>query len=189
MVVSAPRKLTYDDFVRIPEDGRRHEILDGEHVVTAAPFLRHQQVVVELSGQLYVYLKRHNLGRMFTAPADVVLSRHDVVEPDLLFVSNAKLGLLTQKNVQGAPDLVVEVLSPGTRHRDLGKKRVRYELLGVGEYWVLDPDRDTATVLRRATPDSTAFEPPIELSAEADDPLTTPLLPGLEIPLREVFAR
>jgi Uma2 family endonuclease len=116
----------------------------------------------------------------------VVLSKHDIVEPDIVFISSNRASIVTAKNAQGAPDLVIEILSPSTRRRDLGEKRARYELLGVLEYWAFDPGPATAQVFRR---EGDRFLPPILLSAEADDRLTTPLLPGLEISLREVFER
>jgi Uma2 family endonuclease len=112
-----------------------------------------------------------------------------IVEPDLLFVSAGRAAILKDKNVQGAPDLAIEILSPSTRRRDLSAKRVRYGLLGVREYWGLDPDRDTATVFRRAEGADSVFEPPVLLSAEAGDRLTSPLLPGLEIELAKLFSR
>lgn len=185
MAVHSPRKLTYEDFEKIPEDGSRHEILDGAHVVTPAPTPFHQSVSSATFVALYTLVRERRLGKVFYAPLDVVLSDHDIVEPDILFISAARVGILTDKNAQGAPDLIVEILSPRTRHRDLGEKRACYELLGVLEYWVLDPDTATALLFRRH---GDGFLPPIRLSAEADERLTTPLLRGLEIPLREVFA-
>jgi len=180
-----PARLTYDDFVLFPEDGLRHEILDGEHYVSASPYLRHQAVLGEFYTALNIFLKAHRLGRLFIAPADVLLSRHDIVEPDLLFVSNERLHILTEKNVQGAPDLVVEVLSGSTKRVDQGIKLERYERFGVQEYWIVDPDRNTLTVYGL---EGERFQEVATLSAEAEDVLRTPLLPGLEIRLAEVFA-
>jgi Uma2 family endonuclease len=186
MAIHSPRKLTYQDFERIPEDGLRHEILDGVHVVSPAPSLRHQWVSRGVFRALDSFVAARGLGEVFFAPFDVVLSDHDVVEPDLLFISRERLAILTEANVQGAPDLLVEVLSPGTRRRDLGQKLVRYEKLGVLEYWVVDPKTETALIFRK-TGDS--FAPPLRLAAEAGDRLATPLLPGFGLPLREVFGR
>jgi len=181
---SPERKLTYQDFEKLPEDGRRHEILDGVHIVSPSPGSRHQEVL----GSLYLlvggFVRARQLGRAFFAPLDVVLSEHDIVEPDLLFVAKERLGIVGEENLHGAPDLVVEVLSPSSRRRDLGKKRVRYELLGVQEYWAVDPKAETILVFRRQ---GDGFLPPVRLSAEAGDRLTSPLLPGLEISPREVF--
>ena len=181
---TAHRKLTYEDYVLFPDDGRRHEILDGEHYVTAAPYPRHQAILGELHYWFRSFLGQNRLGRVFFAPVDVLLSRHDIVQPDLLFISNERLTVLKEKNVQGAPDLVVEVLSDSTRRIDEGLKRERYELLDVLEYWTVDPSRNVVRVYRRAGDRLRKEE---ELTAAAGDRLTTPLIPGLEIPLAELF--
>ena len=179
-----PRKLTYEDYLHFPEDGNRHEILDGEHYVTAAPYLRHQSVIVELTSWIAPFVRQRRLGRFYIAPVDVLLARHDIVQPDLLFISNASMKILTEKNVQGAPDLVVEVLSDSTRKRDEGIKLERYELLGVQEYWVVDPKRNEARIYRRS---GEHLQQIAELTATARDLLTSPFFPGLEIPLFEIF--
>src|SRR5829696_4755988 len=138
-----PVRLTYTDYLLFPEDGRRHEILDGEHYVTAAPFLRHQALVVELAAALHPFIRSNKLGRLFVAPADVVLSRHDIVQPDLVFISTERLHILTERNIQGAPDLVIEILSESTRRTDGGVKLATYERFGVRECWLADPGRKT----------------------------------------------
>jgi Uma2 family endonuclease len=107
------------------------------------------------------------------------------VEPDLLYVSTARaIDVLTPQHVRGAPELVIEISSPGTRGRDETIKRTLYERAGVLEYWIVDPEIDVIRVYRRA---DARFGRPIELSHEAGDVVTTPLLPGLEIPLAGVF--
>ena len=113
-------KLTCDDFLRLPDDDLRHEIIDGEHYVTPAPVTRHQRILVELLYLLRHHLEKHPSGSVFVAPFDVVLSPYDVVQPDLVYLSDERAHLLTDKNLQGPPDLVVEILSPGTSRRDLG---------------------------------------------------------------------
>jgi len=178
-------KLTYDDFVLFPDDGKRHELIDGEHYVTAAPNLRHQRIVGNLFGPLWNYLKTNPIGTAVGSPLDVVFSDFDVVEPDLLFVSNARRKVLTPKNIQGAPDLVVEVGSPSTRRRDELIKHQLYEGFGVSEYWVVDPDLDAIKVYRLTDGRYTRVA---ELTLRDGDVLTTPLLPGLELPLAEIFA-
>jgi Uma2 family endonuclease len=180
-----PTRLTYDDFVLFPEDGLRHEILDGEHYVSASPYLRHQAVSMSLSSLLGPFIRSHGIGQLFAAPTDVLLSRHDIVEPDLVFVSTERLQILTEKNIQGAPDLVVEILSGSTKRVDQGLKLERYERFGVQEYWIADSDRNTLTIYRL---EGERFQNIATLSAEAEDVLQTPLLPGLEIRLVEVFA-
>ena len=120
---------------------------------------------------------------MFFAPLDVILTRFDVVEPDLLYVSRDRSAVLKDW-VRGAPDLVVEVGSPSTRKRDETIKRTLYEREGVVEYWIVDPKIDVVRVYRRK---GDRFERPAELSRAAGDVLTTALLPGLELPLSEIF--
>jgi Uma2 family endonuclease len=182
---STPRKLTYADFKRFPEDDRqRHEILDGVHVQSPNPWTRHQQVAGALLVQLHTFVRDHRLGTVLFPRFVVVLARHDIVVPDLFFVSKSREAILQENRVQGAPDLMVEIVGPDTRQRDLGAKRERYEQLGVLEYWVVDPEAVSVLVFRR---EKEAFLPPRQLRAEAGDSLTTPLLTGLEISLREVF--
>jgi len=184
-VASGLSKLTYDDFVLFPDDGKRHELIDGEHYVTPAPNLRHQRVLQNLNRLLDRWVEERHLGRVFFAPLDVVFTFHDVVEPDLIYVSHERDSILTAANLQGAPDLVVEVLSPSTRRRDELLKRGLYGRAGVAEYWVVDPVAETVKVYRRAGDDFARVE---LLSASDGDRLTSPLLPGLEIPLAVVFA-
>jgi Uma2 family endonuclease len=179
-------KLTYDDFLLFPDDGKRHELIDGEHYVTPSPNTRHQRI----SGRLHLiigsWLDANPIGQLFYAPFDVVFSNVDVVEPDLLYMSQERAAeILTTQHVSGVPELVIEIGSPGTRQRDETLKRRLYERVGVDEYWVLDPDLDSIRIYRRST---TGFGRPVEFSAEAADVLETPLLSGLAIPLARVFA-
>jgi Uma2 family endonuclease len=178
-------KLTYDDFVLFPDDGKRHELIDGEHYVTPSPNRKHQSIVGNVFGLVWSYLDRHPMGQAFVAPFDVVFSHFDVVEPDILYVSHARRSaVLTEKNVQGAPDLVVEVGSPGTRRRDEKLKHQLYERFGVSEYWVVDTDLDLVKVHRLV---EGRYARVHELALDRGDVLTTPLMPGLELPLQRVF--
>ena len=181
----APVKLTYDDLMLFPDDGKRHEIIDGVHYVTPSPNTKHQVVAGNLHLALGSYLKAQPIGVVFFAPFDVLFSQFDVVEPDLLYISRARRDVLTDKNVQGAPDLVVEILSPGTRKRDTTLKGTLYERGGVQEYWVVDPRLDRIRVFRRT---DDVFVSAAELLAERGDALTSPLFPGLSVPLAEIFA-
>jgi Uma2 family endonuclease len=182
---AAGMKLTYDDFVLFPDDGKRHELIDGEHYVTPSPNTKHQRISMNLTLAIGGWLEAHPIGRLFYAPYDVVLSLFDVVEPDLLYLSNERAAeVMTTSHLQGAPELVVEIGSPGTRTRDETIKRRLYERSGVSEYWCVDPELDVVRVYRRA---GARFARPNELSREAGDVLTTPLLPGLTLPLERVF--
>ena len=178
-------KLTYDDFVQFPDDGLRHELIDGEHYVTPSPNTKHQTVSLNLTVLIGSWLEQHPIGRLFHAPFDVVFSMFDVVEPDLLYLSNERAAeALTTLHVRGVPELVIGIGSPGTRKRDETVKRRLYERTGVSEYWVIDPELDAIRVYRR---EGDGFGRVDELSASASGVLTTSLLPGLEIPLSRVF--
>lgn len=179
-------RLTYDDFVQFPDDGKRHELIDGEHYVSPSPNTKHQTVLGNLLGSIWSFLRTQPIGRVFAAPFDVVFSDFDVVEPDLLFISKAReAAVLTAANVQGAPDLVVEIGSPSTRKVDETLKRRMYERFGVAEYWIVDPELDEIKVYRRA---GDRFERVALLSVEQGDVLTSPLFPSLELPLADLFA-
>jgi Uma2 family endonuclease len=178
-------KLTYDDFVLFPDDGKRHELIDGEHYVTAAPNVRHQQILLELAFLIRRWLEDNRVGQVFMAPLDIVLSTFDVVEPDLLYLSHERAAdVLTAQHLRGAPELVAEIGSPSTRQRDETIKRHLYERTGVSEYWFVDPELDVVRVYRRQ---GERFTRPMELSREAGDTLTTPLLAGLSLPLDRIF--
>jgi len=183
---SIPRvKLTYDDFVLLPDDGKRHELIDGEHYVTPSPARKHQTISWNLTTLIGSYLRAQPVGRAFAAPFDVVFSNFDVVEPDLLFISKERQNdILTAKHVRGAPDLVVEIGSPATRKRDETIKRRLYEKFGVSEYWVIDPELDSIHVCRRT---DAGYTRAAELTLEQQDVLRTPLMPGLDLPLTVIF--
>lgn len=180
-------RLTYDDFLLFPDDGLRHEIIDGEHFVTASPNTRHQVLVHRLAFEIESYLRQHpGTGVVFGAPLDVVFTKWDVVEPDLQFIAKDQIAILTEQNVQGPPALVVEVLSPATQKKD-EIKRDLFDRGGVHEYWIVDPDRDLVRIFARQQDGS--FPCVAEWSRESSDLLTTPLMPGLKIALAELFAR
>ena len=188
-VSTVHRKLTHQDLLRMPQDGLRHEILDGVHHVTASPTPRHQRVLQRVNLRIGNYVEQSQCGEVFGSSVDTILAKHDVAVPDLQFISEQRLSIVREKNIQGPPDLVLEILSPSTRRKDLGVKLERYEQLGVLEYWILDPDRDEARIYRRESREAERFLPPLHLTAEAGDSLTSPLFPGLEIPLQTLFAR
>ncbi len=178
-------KLTYDDFVLFPDDGKRHELIDGEHYVTPSPNMKHQAVLGNLYLAIGNFLRTSPIGRVFLSPFDVVFTNVDVVEPDLLYMSRARAGeILTPKHVRGTPELAVEIGSPSTRGRDETIKKRLYERMAVEEYWFVDPEVDTMRVYRRG---GERFARAVELSTREGDVLTTALLPGFELPLAQVF--
>ena len=184
MQKNSATKLTYDDYLRFPDDGLRHEIIEGEHYVTPSPVTRHQRILLTLSHLLQTYLDQHPIGEIFFAPFDVLLSEYNVFVPDLIYLSQERAHLLTAKNLQGAPDLAVEILSPGTRSRDLRLKRDVYQRTGVREYWIIDPIQNLVDVYRWQP--AIAVEKPLRLGA--GEGLSTPLLPDLIVPLDRLLA-
>ncbi|HEY6324052.1 MAG TPA: Uma2 family endonuclease [Thermoanaerobaculia bacterium] len=187
-ITSSPVRLTYQDLRRLPDDGMRHELIDGEHYVTPAPRPKHQRVSGRLYLRLGTFLEEHPLGRVYYAPLDVVLTDLDCVEPDLLYVSDEReQRQMTEDYLEGAPDLVVEILSPSTKRVDQGVKHRLYERFLVQEYWIVDPEKETVSVYRLQ-------DDRLQLSTElfrqggtSVPVLSTPLLPGLEIRLDKVF--
>ena len=184
-MIDSPVKLTYEDYLHFPEDGRRHELIGGDHHVTPAPGTKHQIIVTNFLRLLAPFVHQRASGRILTAPVDVVLSEVDVVQPDLVFVRAERLDLVTEAHLGGAPDLAVEIVSESSRQRDEVTKRHLYERYGVGEYWIVDPVVETVKVFRLGK--DRRFRRESELSQEEDDALKSPLFPGLAIPLAELF--
>ena len=178
-------KLTYADLLALPDDGLRHELIDGEHFVTPSPGSVHQLIAGNLYFWIRTYLVGHPIGVIMLAPFDIVLTDFDVVEPDLIYFSRRRFEeIVGERNARGAPDLAVEVLSPSTRLRDEVTKRRLYERSGVREYWVVDPELETVKVYRAAA-GRLVKEP--ELSLESNDALASPLFPDMNLPLSEIF--
>ena len=139
MVQAKPKaKLTYDDYANLPGD-ERYELIDGELILVAAPYIIHQWISKKLYA-LLMAVEELGLGLVFYAPVDVVLTDNDVVQPDLLFISSKRSDIITEPNVQGAPDLVVEILSRSTSRLDRTRKRELYERHQVKEMWLVDPE-------------------------------------------------
>jgi len=179
------KEWTYEEFMTLPEGGPfRYEIIDGDLCMTPAPNIRHQEISINLSEIIRHFLRSNPVGKVFYAPCDVVLSKNplQVVEPDLVFVSKEHLSIIGEKNIQGVPDLTVEILSPSTESSDRRVKHSLYERFGVCEYWIVDPKSETVQVFRLS-----AGRYPDPLEYGKGDLLESPLFPGLSIPLSEVF--
>ena len=174
-------KLTYEDYAKTPED-ERWELLDGELKMAAAPNMKHQSVQSNTDWHVQRFVRDRDLGRVFNAPTDVVLSEHDTVQPDLVFVSREREHIITAANIQGAPDLVVEILSPSTASRDWREKLDLYERHGVGEYWLVDPVSEIVWVFRLV--DGALVQVG---TYGVEDTLTSPLLAGFALDLELVF--
>ncbi len=147
MAIAALMKLTYDDLCLFPDDGKRHELIDGDHFTTPAPKTNHQNASGNLVVLLDAFVRKNQLGRVFAAPFDVVFSDFDVTEPDILFVGKDQDEIITEDNVRGAPALVAEILSPTTAEMDRKTKLRLYEKYGVSEYWLVSPEAENVQVL------------------------------------------
>jgi Uma2 family endonuclease len=142
----SPARWTYDEFARLPEDGSRYEVIAGELYVTPAPGTRHQRIVMNLAFMLERHVREHGLGWVFPGPVDILFAEGDYLEPDIVFVRRERRGVVSERGIEAAPDLVVEVLSSSTAKRDRTLKRDRYFHFGVPEYWIADPERGEIVV-------------------------------------------
>ena len=175
-----PRK-TVDDYMKLPE-GVRAELIEGEIYMSPSPRARHQRIVLNIAYALRQFVESRGLGAVYVAPMDVHLPTGSVVQPDVIYVASANLGIV-QDWMRGTPDLHVEVLSPENPERDLVVKRRLYEENRVREYWIVDPAPETVEVLTLA---GDKHEPHVFF--QRADTLTSPLLPGFELPGDRIFA-
>ncbi|HLG73521.1 MAG TPA: Uma2 family endonuclease [Chloroflexota bacterium] len=176
------KKLTYEDLLETPDDGKRYEIIDGELYVSAAPFTKHQRAVWNFI-DFFKDAERAGYGRGYSAPTDVMFDEYNVVEPDLLFVLAENRAVIKEANIQGAPDILVEVLSSSTRKRDAGVKMQLYARFGVRFYYIIDPEDETVQPYELA--ESDYRELPL---LKGQDAITCPLFPGISMPVSKLFA-
>jgi Uma2 family endonuclease len=184
-IVDIPDRLkvfTYEDYLNLPDNGKRYEIIDGELYMAPAPTLGHQDTIGEFHFTIKSFLETNPIGKIYLAPTDIIFSDIDVMQPDLIFVSKEKFDILTRENIQGAPDLVIEVLSPGTEKRDRTIKLKAYSKFGVSEYWMASNEKATVEVWRRR-----GKKLDFHAVLGKTQTLATPLLPGLEISLEKIF--
>ena len=181
LVTKPALRLTYADYLDAPGD-ERYELIDGGLIVVGSPNIAHQTASMGLSLAVGGFVRERGLGQVFHAPTDVILTDTDVVQPDLVFVSNEREAIVTPANIRGAPDLVVEILSPSTASLDRTTKRDLYARHGVEEYWIVDPSAQTVAVMLLR---NGRFEVVGEYGRE--DALTSPTLPGLTISLDKIF--
>jgi Uma2 family endonuclease len=179
------RKLTHGDYLLFPDDGQRHELIDGEHFVSPPPRLRHQRAVGRLHIAFALWGRGGQFGEVVLSPMSVIFSAYDVVEPDLIFLPRGSAATADSDDwVRGVPELLVEVLSPTSRRHDAVRKRALYERFGVAEFWLVDPAAGTVEVYRLQ---GGKYRPATLLSLAAEDHLTSPLLPGFDVSLAELF--
>ena len=181
-MTQAATKMTYDQYCLLPEDGKQYELIDGELFMTPAPKPKHQRIVLRLAEELSAYVKKNGLGEVFVSPVDVLMDRHTVLQPDVLFISSARAGIVKEEAIEGAPDLVVEVLSPSTFYKDLRKKMMAYSQFGVQEYWIVDSETQTIELYGRR-------DDKLQLAQKfsSGDAVESALLPGLRLAVKDVF--
>ena len=175
------QKFTYADYLIAPDDAR-YELIDGELIMSPSPNRLHQSASLNLSVDLGFLARRTVIGYVFAAPFDVVLSDTDVVQPDIMFVSNARAHIITDDNIRGAPDLVVEILSPSTAERDRTFKRDLYARHGVKEYWMVDTE---LRLIRQLLLDGDEFR--LAGVFGIGDTLVSPTLNGHALNVSDVF--
>jgi Uma2 family endonuclease len=175
-------KFTADDYRRMPETGPRYQLINGELRMSPAPNRFHQVISKNLQFIIQSYLASHPLGDLYNAPFDVYLSVHDVFQPDLCYVVQERFNILTDAGMEGAPDFVVEILSPGTAALDKREKRAHYAKFGVKELWIIDPE------LRRIHVYHLTENPnkPRETFDEGDT-FESPFFPGLMFDVDRIF--
>ena len=175
-------KLSFEEFRQLPSDGKRYELVRGEVRVTPAPATRHQALVQNLSGNLWPFVIKNKLGEVWTAPLDVRLGEDTALQPDLIFISNARAGIIQADWIAGAPDLVVEVLSPSTTAHDRATKLPIYAESGVAEVWLIDPQAKTLEVLKLG-----GKKYYVDATLVGDQVLASNLFPGWQLPLTDLF--
>jgi Uma2 family endonuclease len=180
-MVRLKQAFTYQDYLALPDD-RRYELLEGELCLVPSPGFFHQAVSRNLELLLWQYVKTHDLGVILHAPMDVVLSSHDVVQPDILFISKVRREVIAESCINGAPDLIIEIVSPTHRERDLLVKKSLYARYRVQEYWIVDPDNRTIEQLLHAGKVFTSHG-----MFSSGEMMETALLPSLILPVAQVF--
>jgi Uma2 family endonuclease len=174
--------LTYEDYCALPDDGKRYEIIEGELYATPSPSRAHQEFVANLLVVLKPFVDAGGIGVVYIAPFDVILEETSVVVPDLLFVARDRLGIVTDRGVRGAPDLIVEILSPGTARRDRVEKAKLYARHGVSHYWLADPEARILEVYELVDGQYRR-----SASLADDDRFSPSLFPGLTIALSSLW--
>lgn len=181
-IVVEKKKYTYEDYLKIPDDKGRYELVNGELLMTPSPIPNHQRISGKLEFVVRKFVTENNLGEVFYAPCDVYLDDENVVQPDLLFISKDRLNIIGDKNIQSAPNLVIEIISENSVYRDMVQKKRLYARFGVKEYWIVIPEEKEVEVYILK---GEAYQ--LYKTYTKVDILESPSLKGLKIGLKEIF--
>jgi Uma2 family endonuclease len=179
--VKEKKKYTYEDYLKTPDD-ERYELIEGELVMTPSPIPKHQRILRELEFEIIKFVKANDLGEVFYAPCDVYLDNENVVQPDILFISKERLNIIGEKNIQGAPDLAIEIISESTAYRDLVQKKKLYAKFGVKEYWIVLPEEKSIEIY--SLKDNTYM---LHKTYGKDETIESPYLRNLKVGLKGIF--
>jgi len=180
-IVVEKKKYTREDYLKTPDD-KRYELIEGELLMTPSPVPKHQRISRKIEFMLEKFVTENGLGEVFDAPCDVYLDDENVVQPDIFFISKERLNIIGEKNIQGAPDLVIEIISENTAYRDLVQKKKLYAKFGLKEYWIAIPEEGSIEIY--ILKDNTYQ---LYKTYSKDDILESPYLKGLKIVLKEIF--
>ena len=178
-----PKKIySYQDYLELPDDRNRYEIIEGELIMSPAPFTNHQRIVRKVIFALLKFIEEEQSGELFFAPTDVVLNNSNVVQPDILFILNENSKIIAEKHIKGVPDLIIEITSPATGYYDFSGKKDLYEKFGVQEYWIVDPMKHRVEIYYHS---GQKFE--LSQRLEKEGQITSHVLKGLQINLKNIF--
>ncbi len=178
---STIQNYTYADYQKLPE-GAPYQLIGGELVMSPAPTLQHQRIIGKIFTLLTEYVNKKQLGEIFISPVDVYLDTENTFQPDIVFVSKERAAIMDEQKINGAPDLVVEILSPSTAYYDLKKKKEMYEKYGVKEYWIVDPMEKTIDVLVHRNGSFT-----LNAQAKMNQPIASAIIAGFEVNTKNIF--
>ena len=183
MAIAIPKKkkYTYEDYVKLPE-GAPYQLIGGELIMTPAPTPYHQIVSRKIMSLLIQYVEKNNLGEILYSPIDVYFSEEDVFQPDIIFISKERLNIIGETKIKGAPDLIIEILSPATAYYDLGRKYEVYEKNGVKEYWIVHPERKSIEIYQNQEGQFKLIQ-----MAKEKDTVNSSLFKDFELNLERIF--
>jgi len=180
-IVKEKKKLTYQDYMKTPDD-IRYELINGELIEMPSPVTIHQRISRELGVKLYTFIKKNDLGEIFIAPYDVVFDDENVHQPDLLFISKERSQIIDEKNLKGAPDIAIEIVSKSSAYTDFVVKKGLNEKFGVKEYWIVIPDEKMIEIYTLKNKFYQLFK-----KYYVEDTLQSPILKGFKLPVKEIF--